>query len=554
MTAAVPVVYLLSVGADPTDAIETLCRKKKQTIQIVSMGQGQEAPALKAINAASVNGSWVLLQNCELGLDLMEQLEELMHKMRPTLSEGFRFFLSAAPHPKFPLGLLQMCTKVTNEPPAGLRAGVLRSYSVNVDQERLERVETSQWRQLLFGLCFLHSIVQERRKFGPLGFCIPYEFNTSDLTACIMYLEKHLYSGPMSWETFQYMVAEAQYGGKITDDMDGRLFQTYAKAWICSDALKDAFTYNPGAPIQPIPDGFSYTMPDNMELAQYRTYISSFPEVDSPEIFGLHPNADITYRVKEVNGLLNTLSDTQPKSGGAGGGQSREDVVYEKAGDLLLKLPEDYMPDDYKAKIRSLGGLEVPLNIFLFQEIQQLQKVITKVKTALTALQQAVRGEVVMTRELYNTVNSMFEARVPHTWALTPGGDEFSWISPTLGLWFASLIQRDVQQRTWLNTGRPHGYWLGGFKNPAGFLTAMKQEVTRQHKNDDWALDDVIYRTEVTTHDGVDHLRAAPKEGVFIYGIIVDGASWSKVGEYTQSGVPLPENVEFIALTATLHF
>merc|ERR1719261_1781910 len=80
--------------------------------------------------------------------------------------EGFRLFISALPHKDFPLGLLQMSTKVTNEPPAGLRPGLLRSYTVSVDQDRLERVETVQWRQLLFDLCFLHSVVHERRISG----------------------------------------------------------------------------------------------------------------------------------------------------------------------------------------------------------------------------------------------------------------------------------------------------------------------------------------------------------------------------------------------------
>lgn len=46
-----------------------------------------------------------------------------------------------------------------------------------------------EWRQLLFTTCYLHSIVQERRKFGAIGFNVPYEFNQSDLSACTQFLQ-----------------------------------------------------------------------------------------------------------------------------------------------------------------------------------------------------------------------------------------------------------------------------------------------------------------------------------------------------------------------------
>merc|ERR1711988_385802 len=207
-SSAIPVVFLLSAGADPTDSVESLARRKKRENMCVSMGEGQEPVAMRAINTAVVNGSWVLLQNCHLGLEFMEGIEELIKRIQETCSPDFRLFITTEPHKLFPIGLLQMSTKVTNEPPQGLRAGLLRSYTVIVDQDRLERVETAQWRSLLYAICFQHSVVQERRKFGPLGWCVPYEYNDGDLNACIMFLEKHLYQQALSWPTLQYMVSQ----------------------------------------------------------------------------------------------------------------------------------------------------------------------------------------------------------------------------------------------------------------------------------------------------------------------------------------------------------
>ena len=108
----------------------------------------------------------------------MVLLEEMLHhEVYPECNNAFRLFITAAPNDQFPLGLLQMSTKVTNEPPSGMRAGITRSFTVMIDQDRLERVDTTQWRTLLWGLCFFHSMIQERRKFGALGWCIPYGKN-----------------------------------------------------------------------------------------------------------------------------------------------------------------------------------------------------------------------------------------------------------------------------------------------------------------------------------------------------------------------------------------
>lgn len=201
-------------------------------------------------------------------------------------------------------------------------------------------------------------------------------------------------------------------------------------------------------------------------------------------------------------------------------------------------VPPNYIEDEYEDRIAVMGGFEVPLNIFLYQEVQRLQAAILKVGFTLEIVMQAIKGEVVVTAEILDSINAIFDARVPRSWLYNPAGDELSWLSPNLGAWYAGLILRDTQFRTWLANGRPNSYWLSGFFNPQGFLTAVQQEITRAHKAENWALDAVVVFSEVTEIMNPDNVRAPPKEGVFVHGLFMDGASWSIQGGSLVESAP----------------
>ncbi|XP_051538163.1 dynein axonemal heavy chain 5 [Myxocyprinus asiaticus] len=509
-----PLVCFLSMGSDPTENIERLSKSKGVPCRPISMGQGQEVHARKLLAQSMSDGGWLLLQNCHLGLDFLDELLDTVTTVE-NVHDSFRIWVTTEVHPKFSINFLQSSIKFTNEPPQGVKAGLKRTYTI-VTQEQLEIINMPQWRPLLYAVAFLHTTVQERRKFGPLGWNIPYEFNQADFTASIQFVQNHLddvdVKRGVNWSCLRYMLGEVQYGGRVTDDMDKRLLNTFARIWFSENMFGEKFCFYKG-----------YTIPKAKMLQDYHAHIDALPLVDTPEVFGLHSNADITYQTNMANETLCTILNIQPKDSGSGEGETREASVQRLASEMLEKLPADYVPHEVKSYLQQMGAFQ-PMTIFLRQEIDRMQRVIGRVRNTLMDLKLAIDGTIIMSEDLRNALDSIYDARVPDTW------QRISWESATLGFWFTELLERNQQFHNWVFNGRPHLFWLTGFFNPQGFLTAMRQETTRMNLSKGWALDTVILVNDVTKMLREDVTGPPPADvgGVYIYGLYLDGAGWDK--------------------------
>ena len=102
----------------------------------------------------------------------------------------------------------------------------------------------------------------------------------------------------------------------------------------------------------------------------------------------------------------------------------------------------------------------------------------------------AIRGEVVITQQIIDGINAIFDAKVPHMTGSSRRPATKSVGKPRRsGFWASGLGARDDQLRKWIaGKGRPKSYWFPGWSNAAGFLTAVQQEVTRRHRSEGWAL------------------------------------------------------------------
>ena len=465
----------------------------------------------------------------------MFQNVHLMQTWMKSFERSFEQVVDEGPHPEFrcfisseppglphmeiiPESVLQNSLKVANEAPTDLKSNIRRAFSKFKEDEfeRSKQHKHVEFKALLFGLCMFHSLILGRKKFGSQGWSRNYNFNDGDLRICGDILHNYLGNyEKVPYADLQYLFGQVMYGGHITDDWDRRTNTTYLEVLIQPKILE-----NMNLTLAP---GFRSPNPSKFNREDYVTYVDERLPVEIPQMFGLHPNAEIGYLTTLGETLFSTIMSCS--GGGSGSGASRKDAVAKEILDRFLGLlPPEFVMLELNVRAKQ----KTPYVVVCLQECERMNTLTSTMRKSLQDLDAGLAGALNITEDMETLSQSLFLNKQPALWV------KYAYFSlKDLVMWFDDLLLRIKQLDQYSEElVTPASLWISGLFNPMSFLTAIMQ-VTAREKG--LALDDMVLKTDILNIRDPTQITEAAEEGRYIHGFFLEGAAWD-LGSGTEQG------------------
>ena len=261
-----------------------------------------------------------------------------------------------------------------------------------------------------------------RKKFGVgigtgsgsgLGFCRGYSFNMGDLTTCGDVLINYLNSyEDVPWADLRYMFGEVFYGGHITDNMDRRACTTYLDVLIIPELLPAGDIGTPAsweAPVIELSPGFHPPVPK--DFAHVAQYIETSLPAESPIVYGMHTNAELSLLTAEGETLFRTMFNVSG-GGGGGGGSGSGDRVRSELERFMAELPEQFNMIEIEARITD----KTPFVVVAVQEATRMNGLLAEMKRSMEELTLGLDGSLNMSAAMEALAAGIRGNSVPARW------------------------------------------------------------------------------------------------------------------------------------------
>ncbi|XP_056138994.1 cytoplasmic dynein 2 heavy chain 1 [Lampris incognitus] len=475
-----PVLIIISPGADPSQELTELATETvgRDRYHEISMGQGQADVALAALRESSINGDWLCLKNLHLVTAWLPLLEKELNALQP--KAGFRLWLTAEVHLRFPSILLQSSLKITYEDPPGLKKNLLRTYE-SWTPEQISKGGVLARAQSLFCLAWFHAVCQERRNYIPQGWTKFYEFSLSDLRAGFEIIDR-LFEGGKSfqWEFVHGLLESAIYGGRIDNPFDLHILRSYLEQFfsvrLLSASSSSARQRTSRGGAQPFPAQIS--LPNSCSILDYRRVIDNLPEDDRPSFFGLPANIErSSQRItsSQVISRLRVLS----RSVATGSKFDRElwSNGLSPVLNLWKKLNQGSNLIHQKVAPPSEGHGSPVMSFIILEQFNAI-RLVQSIHLSLAALNKVIRGTHLLTAEVQKLATALLNQECPLTW-------QNKWEGPEEPMqYLRAVVTRAIAIQSWVELAGRQALLsdtldLSDLFHPDTFLNALRQETSR---------------------------------------------------------------------------
>ncbi|CAL4067976.1 unnamed protein product, partial [Meganyctiphanes norvegica] len=526
-------------GFDTSTRVEDLASGKNKHISSVAIGSAEGfGLADKAINTAIKNGTWVMLKNVHLAPSWLIQLEKKLHSLNP--NANFRLFLTMEINPRLPVNLLRAGRILVFEPPPGIKANLLRTFST-VPSSRMMKAPSERAR-LYFLIAWFHAITQERLRYAPLGWSKQYEFTESDLRASLETVDTWIDATAMGrtnlppekipWDALSTLLSQCIYGGKIDNDFDQKLLTSFLSKLFTSSSYTQDFPLVTDINGN---EGEHILIPEGSQRNQFLHWIEGLTATQTPSWLGLPNNAEKVLLTTSGSKILSDLLKMQslqddedesvyksedPKSNE----NEKQNVdsrpswmtnLEKSATSWLSKLPEVI-----NQLRRTIDNVKDPLYRYFEREVKTGSKLLSVIRNDLNDVLLICKNEKKQTNYHRLLVTQLIRGIIPNSWQVytIPKGI-------TVIQWFIDFVQRVQQLKNISEVFGQKGVselkkihvWLGGLFNPEAYITATRQFVAQINS---WSLEELTLDVQISDEEE----NGESSEGFIIKGLKLQGA------------------------------
>uniref|UniRef100_A0A2P2HXP1 Dynein heavy chain, cytoplasmic n=1 Tax=Hirondellea gigas TaxID=1518452 RepID=A0A2P2HXP1_9CRUS len=542
-----PLLLCASPGYDASARVDDLAAELNKPISAIAIGSAEGfSQADKAINSAVKNGRWVMLKNVHLAPGWLVQLEKKLHQLHP--HPQFRLFLTMEISPRLPVNLLRAGRIFVFEPPPGVRANLLRTFST-VPASRMMRSPNERAR-LYFLLAWFHAVTQERLRYVPLGWAKHYEFNESDLRVACDTLDTWIEATAMGrtnlppekvpWDAMSTLMSQCIYGGKIDNEFDQRLLTSFLSKLFTPNSFDPDFELVKGTD-----GGESICMPDGIRRDQFLHWIEALGDRQTPSWLGLPNNAENVLLKTRGTDLLAALlkmtvldDDDELAYGGADEHGTSMDNVSQSRPSWMVTMQQSattwlsLLPETVSPLRRTVENIKDPLYRYFEREVNSGAKLLKRVRNDLTDVVLICRGEKKQTNYHRSMISKLVKGMIPELWLAytVPKG-------ATVSHWATDLAHRMKQLQEISQCVAQYGagelknvtVWLGGLFNPEAYVTATRQCVAQANS---WSLEELTLMVTVA-----DDESSTEQGGFNIKGLKLQGGKCHKNILYLSSQI-----------------